>query len=242
MELPDAQVELRRRLAAGDLAGVVEAGRTILRRYPRHLATYRDLAWAALLAGQDSQAGDLLRRLLSADPEDGEAWAHLARLLGEQEGRDAAAPCWTIAFDLRPWNVAEPLPVDVRAGFRRSHPQSPAVSGARVHVTAAGLGHLLARGRRWRRAAALLGPLVEQAPERLDLRSALAGALWQLGDLDAAGRLAREILAEAPSALKANMILAAGSGEEAETARRNVAALDPLGEYRARWFGEDDKA
>lgn len=236
-DLQARQDEMRQRLAAGDFAGAAEIGRAILRRFPRHLATYRDLAWAALLGGQQAQAMDLLRRVLSADPEDGEAWAHLAQLLYDAGQRHESATYWAVAFDLRPWGVSEPRPVDVRAGLRRTNPQRLSTPGGRIQVTSAGLGHLLARGRHWRRAVAQLRPLVASVPERQDLKLALAGALWQAGETRTAQGLARDVLQELPHALKAHLILAAGSGPEAAAAQQQVAALDPLGEYAARWFG-----
>ena len=236
-DLHAQQVAMQQQLAAGDLAAATTTGQAILRRYPRHLATYRNLAWTALLDNQVAQAIDLLHRVLSADPEDGEVWAHLAYLSNEHDQAGPSAAYWAIAFDLCPWGVDKPLSVDVRAGYRRSNSQTAIDSGGRVRVTPAGLGHLLARGRHWRRAVDQLRPLVQAMPQRLDLKSALSGALWQAGELPTAQELAKEVTKELPYALKANLILATSGAAEAASARRKMAELDPLGDYARRWFG-----
>ena len=96
----------------------------------------------------------------------------------------------------------------------------------------------VARGHRWRRAAAVLEALAVNSPERLDIKSALAGALWGIaGRREEAMSLARDLLATLPHALKANWILSQAAGEAANLARERVAALDPLDEYPAIWFG-----
>lgn len=78
-------------------------GRHILHHWPRHLDTYVQLGQAALAAGRYADAADLLRRALSADPEDRILWAALAQAatalgLGEeaaiarQHARDILPP------------------------------------------------------------------------------------------------------------------------------------------------------
>lgn len=233
-ELRPSQAEMERLLKEGDLSGAIAVGQDILRNYPRHLATYRNLAWTVLLADQTWQATDLLRRVISADPEDGEAWAHLAQLLYNPRQPNATAPYWIIAFDLRPWGVSWPRPVDVRSRIRNI--QWEISERGRIILPPAALAHFLVRGRHWGRAVAVLRPLVEEAPERLDLKLALAATFWHLGKSREARDLALEVQRELPYSLKANMILAEAGESAAEQARQRVEALDPLGEYRRLWF------
>jgi len=61
-------------------------GRHILRYWPRHLDTYVEMGKASLGAGLVADAADLLRRALSAHPEDGELWAALQSAAEESLG------------------------------------------------------------------------------------------------------------------------------------------------------------
>lgn len=232
-DLREQQQAMQHLIATGDLAGAAATGRFILQHHSRHLATYRSLAWVAILEDQPSQAVDLLGRVISADPEDGEAWAHLAQALHELRQVDQAVPCWILAFDLRPWGVRWPRPVDVRARVRNI--QWGISERGRVSLTPAAFAHALVRGQRWQQAASILRPLIADGPERQDLKLALSQALWHMDDRQAAYQLAHEVQARLPNALKANLLLA----EEGDMgARQRATALDPLGEYQRRWFGE----
>jgi predicted Zn-dependent protease len=122
--------------------------------------------------------------------------------------------------------------VDVRARIRNI--QWGISERGRLSLTPAAFAHFLVRGQRWQQAVSILVPLIADAPERQDLRLALSQALWRLGDRQAACELAREVQETLPNALKAALFLAEEGDQEA---RQRAAAMDPLAEYRRRWFG-----
>ncbi|MEE8389479.1 MAG: tetratricopeptide repeat protein, partial [Anaerolineae bacterium] len=69
----------------------VDHGKHILKQYPKHVATYQLLGKAMLDSGQGDAAADMFRRVLSANPEDLDAWIGMSELHAQRGEFDAAA-------------------------------------------------------------------------------------------------------------------------------------------------------
>jgi tetratricopeptide (TPR) repeat protein len=214
----------------------VAHGRHILERYPKYVGAYWLLGKAMLEAGQDDQAADMFRRVLSADPEHMLAWVGMSETAKRRDELEDAVWYLQRAFELATDNemVAEELR-HLYGELEGSEPQ-------RLQLTESALAKLYLRGDLLTRAITELRKLIEEHPERLDLRVALAEALWRDGQRLQASQVCQEILEEQPYALKANLILgeiwsSSGRMAEAETYLERAEALDPENEMAQELFG-----
>ncbi len=223
-------------IQGGRYEEAVAHGRHILERYPKYVRAYWLLGKAMLEAGQDDQAADMFRRVLSADPEHMLAWVGMSETA--KRGDDLEDAIWYLqrAFELATDNemVAQEL--------RHLHGELEGSEPQRLQLTESALAKLYLRGDLLTRAITELRKLIEEHPDRLDLRVALAEALWRDGQRLQASQVCQEILDEQPYALKANLILgeiwsSSGRMTEAETYLERAEALDPENEMAQELFG-----
>ncbi|MEZ4681670.1 MAG: hypothetical protein R2932_46405 [Caldilineaceae bacterium] len=122
--LADWAVAMEQRLAADDLEALVLLAQVVLRKLPRHLATYQRLLDAAWRLRRWEEGEEWGRRLLRADPGNALAWRALA-MAAEQRGERAPAHAtWQRAFEAAPYGV------EIRAGLSRTtlHPAGAPVT------------------------------------------------------------------------------------------------------------------
>lgn len=176
--------------------------RHILRQFPRHVATYRLLGKALLEQGELEGAGDVLQRVLSADPEDFIAHAGLAIVY--KEGNRLVDAAWHMerAFEVEPYNGAIRETLQDLVGRRDGLPPED------VTLTRGALARLYVRGGLFAQAIGALRELVGEMPERMDLQVLLAEALWRDGQRIDAADECTHILERLPYCIKANAILA----------------------------------
>jgi tetratricopeptide (TPR) repeat protein len=236
--LADWAVAMEGQLAADDLTAVTALAQVLLRKVPRHLATYQRLLEVAWRLRRWSEGEDWGRRLLRADPTNALAWRALA-MAAEQRGERAQAQAiWQRAFEAAPY---EP---EIRAGLSRTTlhptdaPRTPVGELPTLVLNLACLATFYRRGLRWERAATTYRQLLHADARRIDFQIGLMAALWQQRSRQAAYQLAQHLTGHHPQLLIAWMALQAlGDANDKALARAPIAAMDPDGEFTSSWFG-----
>jgi len=225
--------------------GLVERGRYdeafahlrhILQHYPKFLHAYRLLGKTLLETGQDDAAEEMFQRVLSGDPEDFVARVGLSVIYDRQGDLQRAIWHMERAFELAPDNDV------IQEELRRLYGRRDGVVPPRVMLTRGALARLYARGGLFSRAVETFRSLLTEEPERVDLRVALAEALWNDGQRVQAEEVCLRVLDELPYCLKANLILGeiwTRSGrEEAQMHLRRAEAVDPENQRAVEVLGD----
>lgn len=241
--LADWQVAMEQQLQAENPTAVAELAQVVLRRLPRHVATYQRLLQAAWLLQRWEEGEEWAKRLLRADPGNALAWRALA-MAAEQRGQRAYAHAtWQRAFE------ADPYEPTIRAGLGRTTIRTTEVRASggpatfvgeepTLMLTLACLATLYRRGQRWEQAAAAYQALLQAEPRRVDFQVGFLAAVWQQRARQAAYRLARQLTEQHPHLLVAWVALRTlGDETDRALARNPIAMLDPDGEFVSSWFG-----
>jgi tetratricopeptide (TPR) repeat protein len=228
--------EALRLLHSGEPAGASAIGRRILLAFPKHVGTYSLLGQACLALGAHEEAANLFRRVLSADPEHTLAYACLAAIYAERGLLEEATWQLERAVELSPANQ------EMRRELRRLYAERGLMLPVRLRPTRAALARTYLRGQLYPKAVGELRDLVADEGYRLDLRVALAEALWRDGRPAEASSVAQNILAELPNCLKANLILGqvwlhTDRDDDARVLLQRAQALDPENAMAQTLFG-----
>jgi Flp pilus assembly protein TadD len=235
ISLSDYRAQIEASIAQDRYEEAVAHSRHILEQYPKYVRAYWLLGKTILEAGQAERASDMFQRVLSADPEHLLAWVGMSEIA--EQRRDLGAAVWYLerAFELATDNemVAEEL--------RRLYGDLEGREPERLQLTQGALARLYLRGDLLSRAITELRKLLDEHPGRVDLRVALAEALWRSGQRLQAAEVCQEILEEQPYNLKANLILGeiwTNSGrEEGEFYLERAEEIDPENEVAQELFG-----
>jgi len=228
--------EIEDAIEQGRYREVQAHGRHILQHYPKHLATYRLLGKAMLEAGQDELAEDMFQRVLSGDPEDFVSWVGMSIIRERQD--DLQGAIWHLerAFELVSNNAA------IQDELRGLYARRDGVESSRVQLTQGALARLYMQGNLLSRAVEEFRTILTREPKRVDVRVALAEALWRNEQRVQAEEACLRVLEELPHCLKANLILGTlwvGSGrEEGRTHLRVAQALDPENQMAVELLGD----
>ncbi len=191
--------------------------------YPRALRVQRVLGEIYLALRKPREALAALDRTLAGDPEDVRACCARA-LVHQMHGDDTAALAWyRRACDLRPEDQA--LRITYRDLARRLREPS-------YRPSRAGLARLYLRGDLFAHAIREWEQLVNESPDMLDAQVGLAETLWLAGHMRVAEERCLRILANAPSCVKAMLILMAlaladGDMDSARAHLQRTLQLDP---------------
>jgi tetratricopeptide (TPR) repeat protein len=191
--------------------------------YPRALRVQRVLGEIYLALRRPREALAALDRTLAGDPEDVRACCARA-LVHQMHGDDTAALAWyRRACDLRPDDQA--LRSTYRDLARRLREPS-------YRPSRAGLARLYLRGDLFAHAIREWEQLVNESPDMLDAQVGLAETLWLAGHTRVAEERCLRILANAPSCVKAMLILMAlsladGDMDSARAHLQRTLQLDP---------------
>jgi tetratricopeptide (TPR) repeat protein len=191
--------------------------------YPRALRVQRVLGEIYLALHRPREALAALDRTLAGDPEDVRACCARA-LVHQMHGDDVSALAWyRRACDLRPDDQA--LRLNYRDLARRLH--EPPYRPSR-----AGLARLYLRGDLFAHAIREWEQLVSDSPDMLDAQVGLAETLLLAGHVHVAQERCLRILANAPSCVKAMLILMAlaladGDMDSARAHLQRTLQLDP---------------
>ncbi len=210
-------------IAAGQPEKALESCQQIAVRYPQALAVQRVLGEIYLALRKPREALGALDRALGGNPEDARACCARAivhQIHGNSEG--------ALAFYRRACDISPDDEV-LRSVYREL---ATSLGQPPYQPSRMGLARLYMRGDLLQHAVREWESLVEEDPDSLEAQVGLAEALWRLGSFAAAGDRCRRIVTNAPSCVKALLLLAVlelDSGDVAEAQRliRRVAELDP---------------
>jgi tetratricopeptide (TPR) repeat protein len=229
--------EVKESIKAQSIDEAIAICRHILEWFPKYSMPYRLLGETALERDEYDEAASLFTRVLGADPED--VIAHVGLAVVHDEKKELEEAIWHLerAFELAPGNT------EIRQELKRLYGEGEGVEPPRVKLTPAALAHLYLREGLYDRAITELRPLLKEDPDRVDLKVALAEALWREGRRREAAEACQEILKLLPNCLKANLILGliwkeSGQEEEGETLLAQAQAIDPENEAAQELFGE----
>jgi len=208
-----------------------------LRFYPKHIRSYALLGKAAVGLGNAREAADMFRRVLSADPENLEARATLGEIFSGEGALDEALWQTERAFEMNPGDV------EIRQRLRELRGQRLGHQPNRLKLNGVALGRLYSRSGWYDLAIKEYQAMLEKDPARVDVRAALAEALWACGRRQEAAVVCEELLTELPNCLKANLILGqvwAESGlEEGWGCLQLAQSLDPENRTAQQILGDE---
>jgi tetratricopeptide (TPR) repeat protein len=191
--------------------------------YPRALAVHRVLGEIYLSLRKPREALGALDRALGGDPEDARACCARA-IVHQMHGDSLAALAWyRRACDIRPDDAV----------LRSTYAELAAPLGQPSYrPTPVGLARLYLRSGLYTHAIREWEMLSAEYPDLLEAQVGLAETLWRAQRLDAAAERSRRILANAPSCVKAMLLLAAMAHDgnntpEAQRLIQRVAEYDP---------------
>ncbi len=210
--------EARRALDSGDAEQAIGIARHILQYAPDVIEGHRLLGEAYLNAEQAEQAVAAFEAVLRADPENIAAYYGLGLARQSLDRRVEAIQAFERALEIQP-NLA-----DLRTQLLRLYSETPGSAG-QFRLSRAGLGRLYARGQMYGQAIDEFRAVLDNDPDRDDVRVALAEILWRDGQEDEAAEWCRDAVKRRPELLKPTMILgylqlAAGQPQGEELWRR----------------------
>jgi tetratricopeptide (TPR) repeat protein len=211
--------------------------RYLLSQHPRYIDAYYLLGKTMLEADLPDLAMDMFRRALSADP--GHRMSRIGLGLAHERRNDLDAAIWNLERALE----LEPGSDEIAEELRRMYGRRDAVELDYVPQTRGGLARLLLRGCRYERAVDELRFLLQEAPARPDLMTALAEAYWRNDQLVQASEMCQELLDKMPYNYWANLLLGTmwvNSGqEEGWIYLKRAQEVDPENQRAVAIFGAD---
>jgi predicted Zn-dependent protease len=215
-------------IAVGDAMEAARLAQGVLRRLPRHLATYVQMLEITWQLRRWDEGEDWGRRLLQADPGNPRAWRGLAQSAEERGLRAQAFAIWQRAFEMSPYDP------EIRAGVSRTSLNQPDALAYDLACLAA----IYYRGQRWGHAADAYRTLVKADPRRVDFQICLAAALWQAHQTNEAYALARHLTQVHPHLLMGWVVLhRTGDENDQALARSPLETMDPTGAYVTQEWG-----
>ena len=173
----------------------------ILRYYPKHLDTYRQMGEAYLNLQDLETAKDIFSRVLSANPEDMIAYIGLSAIFEQNRLYEEAVWYLERAYELSPENI------EIQNELLRLYPEIGIRMQQHVEMTHGALARLYIGEGLYPQAIQELESLIDQSPNRFDARAALAETLWHAGYLRQAAEVSEKLLGTLPYCLKANLLL-----------------------------------
>jgi tetratricopeptide (TPR) repeat protein len=220
MSLGESLRTIETEIAAGRAESALAQCQEAQTQYPRALSVQRVLGETYLSLRKPREALAALERVLAGDPEDARALCARA-LVYQMHGDSQAALQWyRRACDVRPEDQV------LRSTYSELANQlgQPAYQPTRV-----GLARLYLRNDLYAHAMREWESLAQETPDLLEVQVGLAETLWRVERPDEAQALCERILANAPTCLKALLLLAAihyDAGRDDEALRLALRARD----------------
>ncbi len=202
----------------------------ILKSYPKHLDSYRLLGKAFLESQRYSEAGDILQRILSVQPDDFVAQIGMSIIREDEGNLDAAIYHMERAFEIQPSNAA------IQDELRRLYGRRDGMEPPKLRLTRGALVRMYARGDLYRQAIAEARAAIVEDPQRLDLEIVLARMYYQTGQKAEAAEICSRLVSKLPFCLEANRVLAdvlpeTSRSEDANIYQQRLVALEPYLAY-----------
>ena len=198
----------------------------ILETFPRHIETYQLLGKAFLEQGRHGDAADVFQRVLSAIPED---WlAHVAMAIVREDESNLDMAIWHMerAYEVNPSNPT------VQQEVRRLRGRRDGVEPPKLRLTRSALARMYIKGGLYGQAIAEIRSALAEDPDRPDLQTLLASALYDSGSIQEAADICSALLQKLPYCMEANRVLglallASDKKVDAEKLFQRMESLDP---------------
>ena len=209
-------------ISSGRIDEAFDHCQIMLTHFPESLEAQRLLGEVYLAQGQLSDARQTFDWVLTNDPENVIAYCDRALISERMADYETALDCYQQAYELSRGNS------QIRQEFN--------ILSARVGqqgfiFSRAGLARLYMRGDLLPQAIQEWETVLSGSPERLDARAGLLETYWREGLYDQVQQLARDILNDVPSCLKALLLLAhvtfASNVSASQELLQRAEALDP---------------
>jgi tetratricopeptide (TPR) repeat protein len=220
MSLGESLRTIETEIAAGRAESALAQCQEAQTTYPRALSVQRVLGETYLSLRKPREALAALERVLAGDPEDARALCARA-LVYQMHGDSQAALQWyRRACDVRPEDHV------LRSTYSEL---ANRLGQAAYQPTRVGLARLYLRNDLYAHALREWESLAQETPDLLEVQVGLAETLWRVERPDEAQALCERILANAPTCLKALLLLAAihyDAGRDDEALRLALRARD----------------
>jgi tetratricopeptide (TPR) repeat protein len=217
--------EIETMIDRGQFDEAIAHCRHVLKTYPKHLETYRLLGKAYLESRRYGDATDIFSRILATVANDFVAQVGMSIIRDEENKLDDAIWHMERAFETQPSNPA------IQAELQRLYARRDGVKPPRIRMTRGALANMYVQGELYPQAISEIKSVLKDDPERVDMQTLLARALYRSGARNEAADMATSVLRRYPYSLDANRVLVEILGtEHPETAqmyRQRVFELDP---------------
>ncbi len=209
-------------ISSGRIDEAMANCQNILTYFPEALEAQRLLGEVYLAQGHLEEAQQTFEWVLTNDPENVIVYCDRALISERTSDIDTALDCYQQAYELSRGN----------ANIRQEFNQLSARAGQQEFMfSRAGLARLYMRGDLLTQAIQEWDAVLAISPERLDARLGLMEAYWREGLYDKAETIAKELLEEIPTCLKALLFLAhitsISNLQRARELLQRAEALDP---------------
>jgi len=200
--------------------------RHILKKFPKHLDTYRLLGKAFLEEKRYTEALDVLQRVLSSLPDDFISQVGMSMIREDEGNLDAAIFHMERAFETQPANTA------VQGELKRLYGRRDGMLPGKIRLTRGALVRMYARGDLFQQAIAEARVALKEQPDRVDIEVILARMYLLSGQKVSATEVSSRLVEALPYCFEANRILAevlpgTSRDEDATVYRQRLIALDP---------------
>jgi tetratricopeptide (TPR) repeat protein len=217
--------EIEAMIDRGHLDEAIAHCQHILKKFPKHLETYRLLGKSYLEAKRHTEAVDIFSRVLVAEPSDFVAQVGMSIIRDEQNKLDDAIWHMERAFETQPSNAA------IQGELQRLYGRRDGSQPPRIRMTRGALAHMYMQGELYPQAISETKNVLEEDQGRSDMQALLAKAYFKSGQKNDAADAASIVLKRYPFCLDANRVLTEVLGsdrpESAEIYRKRVFELDP---------------
>jgi tetratricopeptide (TPR) repeat protein/uncharacterized protein Smg (DUF494 family) len=222
--------EIESLIERGQTEEAIAHCKSILKTYSKHLDTYRLLGKAYLESQRYSEAADILRRILSVQPDDFVAQIGMSIIREDEGNLDAAIYHMERAFEIQPSNAA------IQDELRRLYGRRDGLEPPKLRMTRGALVRMYAHGDLYRQAIAEARATLKDDPQRLDLEIVLAKMYHLTGQKAEAAEICGRLVTRLPFCLEANQILAevlpeTSRAKEAKNYQQKLVSLDPYYTY-----------
>jgi tetratricopeptide (TPR) repeat protein len=218
--------EIETLIEQGHVDEAVAHCKHILKTFPKHLETYRLLGKAYLEIHRHDDAIDIFQRVLMSVPDD--FVSHLGMSIIADERKNLEQAIWHMerAFEAIPSNGG------VQAELRRLYGRRDGLEPPKAQLTRGALARMYIRGGQHAQAIQEVKSVLQEEPDRLDLKLLMAQAYFRAGQKVEAIEVCNEILKASPYCFDANRILVEilpGTSLESTLAtyKKRLQQLDP---------------
>ncbi len=217
--------EIEMMMDRGQMDEAVAHCHHILKTFPKHLETYRQLGKLYLELKRYNDAVDIFSRVLVADPNDFVSHVGMSIIRDEESKLDDAVWHMERAFETQPSNSA------IQGELQRLYGRRDGVQPPRIRMTRGALSQMYVQGELYPQAISEIKSVLQEDPGRSDMQVLLAHSYYRSGQKNDAADVASALLRRYPYCLDANRILVeilgADRSEGAQVYRKRVIELDP---------------